>query len=72
MKITRGINELKKMISVKFHIISRLGATSVQKEWFGCPKIQLSSKWPNLKGRLKLNWRSFFALNDFPCAILSF
>ena len=32
-----------------YHIRSRLGAAAVQKERFGRPIIQLSSKWPNCR-----------------------
>ena len=44
--------------NISYHIISHLGAIGAQ----ALPqKFNFLKKWPNLKGKLELIWRLFFA-----------
>ena len=62
----------KKMMGVRFHTISCLGAADVQKGLLGAQKFNFHQKWPNLQGRLELIWRSFFAWMTFFVRLLIF
>ena len=58
------------MIGVKFHIAFR--RMDFQKERFGHPKIQFSSKVAKFAGKIAIDLTLIFCMNDFFCAILSF
>ena len=51
---------------ISYHIISRLGATGVQKGHFGHPNIQLSSKVAKFAGYIGIDLALIFCMNPSP------
>ena len=61
----RALNVLKRMMFIKFHILSRLGDMGDHKGRFGYPKIHLSLKVAKLEGLIRINLTLIYCTNNF-------
>ena len=64
--------ETKDVLKKSYHIMSSFQVMGVQKGRFGRPKVKFSLKLAKFTGKIGIDQKIIFCIDDFFCAILSF